>query len=408
MPLALRRLSHVLLACVVFALAPALARAGDDAGVFAEAWRTTQKRFYDRKLHGVDWPAVRDKYADEAEAAEDAAGVHRVINRMLAELKASHTSLIEKDVYRDHYDCEMTGRKTLQAGVEIVRRAEGYFVASVLDGGAAARAGVRKGDRVLGIDGEAPEEAAHLVDAGNDWGIPGDPHYFLRVKKDRPVRLILAPTEDEASLRTVEFLPGRINMIEASRASVRVLEAEGFRAGYVHLYHFLDSEIANLFERAVAGPLSDCDALVLDVRGRGGSPWVMNRVYQDVKRRWKKPVVLLVDEATRSAKEIFAYNFKRARVGAVVGRRTAGAVLGSEFIPLSDGSVLLLPVVDVPYLTGGVKLEGKGVRPDVVVAEPDEYTGGRDLVLERGLEELRARLAGGGAGGQAERQAEGL
>ncbi|MBI3269596.1 MAG: hypothetical protein HYZ53_11290 [Planctomycetes bacterium] len=403
-------------AFLLLSLVPGLAFAQADTGIFQEAWKTTQRNFYDRRLHGVDWKAVRLKYEPEAKAAKDTTELIDVINRMLGELKASHTVLIDKNVYKSHFACEMSGKQPLQAGLEVVRRDGGWFVGAVLDGGAAAEAGVRKGDRVFAVDGESPEASPHVVDAGNDRGIPGNPHFFVEVKKARPVTLLLQGTQDEASLRTVTFQPARGNMIEASRHSVRVLEEGGLRLGYVHLYHFLATQIGDIFSTAIHGELKDCDGLILDIRGRGGSPFVMNRVFRDVQRRWKKPVVLLIDEGSRSAKEIFAHNWKKAKLGPVIGRRTAGAVLGSNFMTLSDGSVLLLPVVDVPYLSGGVKLEGIGVTPDIEVTEPDMYTNGHDLVLDRGTDvlvrrvrEARTRDAGAAAGAEEDaRSAEGL
>ncbi|MBI5369468.1 MAG: hypothetical protein HZA54_20715 [Planctomycetes bacterium] len=403
MPHALRRLALVALLSL---LLPA-ANAAADTGVFDEAWRTIQRRFYDKKLNGLDWKAVREKYRGEAADAEDPAQLHGVIKEMLGELKASHTALIEHEVYRTHYQPEMSGKTTWQAGIEIARRDGGWYVAVAAEGGPAERAGARKGDRVLAINDVAPAESADLEDSGNDCGVPSAPRFYVRVEKGQEASLLLQSTADEASLHVVRFKPERLNMIEASRRSIRVIERDGRQFGYVHLHHFLAQEIGTIFSRAIAGPLADCDGLVLDLRGRGGSPFVMNRVYQDVLRRWKKPVVVLIDEGTRSAKEIFAHNFQRARRGLLVGRRTPGAVLGSEFIPLSDGSVMLLPVVDVPMLSGGVRLEGIGVTPDVEVRRPDLLTGGRDLILERGLEALGGRLKEGGERAR-RRSAEGL
>jgi carboxyl-terminal processing protease len=96
---------------------------------------------------------------------------------------------------------------------------------------------------------------------------------------------------------------------------------------------------------------SNADALILDMRdgwgggnpdvlqffdrhlplvqltGRGGNPRVDNT-------RWRAPVALLVNEGTRSMKEIFAYGFKKYGYGELVGARSAGAVLGAVRYPL--------------------------------------------------------------------------
>ena len=62
------------------------------------------------------------------------------------------------------------------------------------------------------------------------------------------------------------------NMVSASRKSVRVIAHAGRRVGVVHFWHFLAGEMATILREALAGPFADCDALVIDVRGRGGNP----------------------------------------------------------------------------------------------------------------------------------------
>ncbi len=104
--------------------------------------------------------------------------------------------------------------------------------------------------------------------------------------------------------------------------------------------------------------------------------------------RWKKPVVCIVDKGSRSAKEIFAYQWKEAELGPVIGETTAGAVIGAIFRDLADGSVLMLPAVRVKRLIG-VDLEGRGVDPDIPVDPgPLRYREGRDVIFERGLQVL--------------------
>ena len=58
---------------------------------FDEVWETVRDRFYDRDLHGLDWPAVRRRYQPLAASANSGAQLAVVINTMLAELRTSHT-----------------------------------------------------------------------------------------------------------------------------------------------------------------------------------------------------------------------------------------------------------------------------------------------------------------------------
>ncbi len=68
----------------------------------------------------------------------------------------------------------------------------------------------------------------------------------------------------------------------------------------------------------------------------------------------------------------------------MVGERTAGAVLAGRFNVLSDGSLLYLAVNDVRV--DGVRLEGRGVAPDVEVPFDPAYAAGRDPQLEKAVE----------------------
>jgi carboxyl-terminal processing protease len=60
---------------------------------FDEVWETVRDRFYDRDLHGLDWPAVRRRYQPLADSAHSREQLAVVINAMLAELGNSHTQL---------------------------------------------------------------------------------------------------------------------------------------------------------------------------------------------------------------------------------------------------------------------------------------------------------------------------
>ena len=192
--------------------------------------------------------------------------------------------------------------------------------------------------------------------------------------------------------------------LSAMRASVRVIEREGRRWGYVRVwlaarrqYHHL------LMEELAEGRLKDADGLVLDLRGGwggaqpeytelfvGGAP-IMNYVGRDGRENfasfsWRRPVVVLVDEGTRSGKEVVTYGLKRQGVR-VVGMRTAGALLAGRGFLLEDGSLLVLAVSDVRV--EGERLEGRGVMPDVAVPFRLPYAAGHDPQLEAALAELR-------------------
>jgi carboxyl-terminal processing protease len=78
------------------------------------------------------------------------------------------------------------------------------------------------------------------------------------------------------------------------------------------------------------------------------------------------PVIVLVNEASGSAAEIFAAGMQENRRAAIVGRQTCGCVLGSVAHPVKGGGEV--DISEFGILTAsGRKLEGVGVMPDVKV-----------------------------------------
>jgi carboxyl-terminal processing protease len=151
------------------------------------------------------------------------------------------------------------------------------------------------------------------------------------------------------------------------------------------------------------GVLKDADALVLDLReGWGGAvpdhldlfnaraPTMQVRdrdgriQFDNVK--WRRPAAMLVNERSRSGKEVVAYGFEKYRLGEVIGSRTSGAVLAASAFLMRNGDLLLLAVDDVRV--DGERLEGTGVAPTIAVPFDARYAAGTDPQLDRAIELL--------------------
>ena len=278
-------------------------------------------------------------------------------------------------------------------GLLVEPHAEGLFVQSVLEGGPAEQAGLRVGDRILTVDGGA----WHGVDT-------------FRAKVGHTVILRVQRTPRAAPLE-VRLVPRLINpqdaFIQAARASTRVITRGARRIGYYHIWAFSDPRVVDILEDTLRRGFRNCDGLVIDLReGIGGTYGALlhpflgdlpNVEFFDRQGQvstsggtWKRPVVVLVNERSRSSKELYAYTFKKKRIATLVGTRTPGAVTGGSAFYLSNGSLLYVAVSRV--LIDGESLEGRGVTPDVEVARPIPWSEGRDPQLERALEILVERL----------------
>src|SRR5206468_69797 len=63
------------------------------AQVFNEGWRIMKNRFYDAKMHGANWNAVREMYEPLLENLVDEDELHTLMMMMIGQLNASHTGV---------------------------------------------------------------------------------------------------------------------------------------------------------------------------------------------------------------------------------------------------------------------------------------------------------------------------
>jgi C-terminal processing protease CtpA/Prc len=103
------------------------------------------------------------------------------------------------------------------------------------------------------------------------------------------------------------------------------------------------------------------------------------------------PVVILVDEATASAGEVFASGFQENLRAKVIGQQSCGCVLDRDSKKVKGGGVLYFS--HLGYISSkGRKLEGAGVVPDKTVKPTIAgLQEGRDLILEEAENILRAQ-----------------
>ncbi|MGE0023892.1 MAG: S41 family peptidase [Hyphomicrobium sp.] len=384
--------------------APGFAREEAKAEVFDEAARLVRWKFYDPKLHGKDWDAVVARHRPDYLAADGKQGRAAAINAMLAELNASHMIYATDDdpAYYQLVDIFKFGlrddiKKHFPNGVSypgigiFTREIEGKtFVSGVLAGGAAAKGGLKTGDEILTVDGAPFQPVQSFRDK-----VGSEVTLSIRRERGGPVSVIaLTPERMEpgAAFRT------------AMKESARIIEANGRRIGYIHVWSYAGQDYQDLLEEALSsGLLKDVDALVWDLRdGWGGaSPDYLDLFnargpdmtftersgetdYASFK--WKKPVAMLINGGTRSGKEVLAHAFKTYGYGEVIGTRTAGALLAGRGFLLSDGSFLMVAVNDVAV--DGVRIEGKGVAPTIEVPLDIPYAAGADPQLDKAVEVL--------------------
>jgi carboxyl-terminal processing protease len=391
-------------------MSPVLSQESLEEKVFNEVWETIDENFYDETFNGIDWAAMRDKYRPQVMQAQTHQQLAEVVNQMLAELQTSHTHFYTPSetayyqllgIFQPEINKLPPAAKALfpdgkyeYTGIGIFTKTSNAktFVSAIVDGSPAASAGLMVGDQLLSVEGK-----------------PYQPIESFAGKAGQQVTLLIQRSADPSSQQEIRVTPKLFDTTtlfkEAQKASVQVIEQQGKRIGYIHIWsNAADFHQQQMIEELMFGKLAEADGLVLDIRdGWGGgsigylnfftgeSPSVTNirrngRAFI-ANYHWEKPVVLLINQGSRSSKEIIAFGFQQSKLGALVGTTTAGAVVAGRGFVMQDGSLLYVAVADV-LVDGNQRLEGKGVSPDISVAFPLEYAAGVDPQKQQAIDTL--------------------
>jgi carboxyl-terminal processing protease len=407
--------------------AAAETRAEHDFGKLLDAVvAATVKSFWDKeRLAEIGWEKraaeVRQGIV-EAPNLEEAA---RRINALLGELKTSHTVLLtpdEVDYYvllavfngagmpQQDFDARFWGTGITYAGIgHFSVRIDGRdFVDAVLEGSPADRAGLKVGDEIVSIDGAAYHPIRSFRGkVGNRAAVT------IRRADGGPTETLQVPVMAIAPLHAFR---------EATRASARVIERDGARVGYIHVWHSVGDEAVNAFDGALARlginqwpdardrktPPVPLEGLIVDMRGRiGGTAHVAKRYLDSIEprgpllgsRNKSRPstsvrgrTAVLIDHHTRSTAELFVHAYKRERHGPLIGTRTAGAVSGGGAFLMPGNNLLYLAISGLEI--DGEVLEGPGVAPDLEVARPIPFSAGADPVLDAAVDHFARRAKG--------------
>ena len=109
------------------------------------------------------------------------------------------------------------------------------------------------------------------------------------------------------------------------------------------------------------------------------------------------PIVILVDENSASASEIFAGAMKDYKYATLVGKTTFGKGIVQNIIPLSDGDAIKLTTAKY-FTPKGNYIHGTGISPDVEVdyeysgPEDEDYSKQYDSQFIKGLEVLKEMM----------------
>ncbi|HEV3146776.1 MAG TPA: S41 family peptidase, partial [Gemmataceae bacterium] len=385
---------------VSFSAKMVIRRDEEFAEMFEQSWRLLGDQFYDTKLHGADWNAVKNRYLPAVKHIAHKEDLYSLIYLMLGELNASHLGITGSGSQPEEVTAD------LGLLFDETYTGPGKKIAEVLKHGPADKRGLnlKAGEIVVAIDRTPITEKTNLSQ-------------LLNAKVGENVLLEVIPEKgdlkDPKIRRKVEIQA--VNRQETQKLmyerwvdhnAQRVKELSKGTVGYIHIPS-MDQDGLDRFVRALYSDCFDKDAIVIDVRYNGGGythDKVLNfltghehtvfrpraggqgLVLRADDRKWTKPLVLLINNQSYSDAEIFPNAFRELSLGKLVGQPTGGMVIATHPVRLIDGSTFRIPAIGV-FSVKGVNMEKEGVAPDyTVVPSPEDLAKGIDLQLDKAVE----------------------
>jgi Tol biopolymer transport system component/C-terminal processing protease CtpA/Prc len=367
--------------------------------VFSQAWRYLADNYADSAMNGVDWAAVRTRYAPHIAGARTPDEMRRMLNLMVGELNSSHSGVGGPPGGPG----PSTGRIGLRFDRAAYEANGALHITGVVPLGASAVAGVKAGQYLLAVDGRKIDAHTNLDELlantiGRKVTLSIAQTADGRDAHDVAVRPLNAPTEKALLYR---------EWVEDKRAYVA--KVSNGRLGYVHMFDMGAGSLAQLYvdldaeNHAREGVIVDVrhnnggfvNAYAIDVFARrpymtmtprGGTQSPARTVLG--QRSLEAPTALVTDQHSLSDAEDFTEGYRTLKLGPVVGEPTAGWIIYTSNVNLIDGSSLRIPSTVIRGSDG--KVMEMNPRPvDVFVERPvgESYTG-KDSQLDAAVREL--------------------
>lgn len=292
---------------------------------------------------------INDQYVDTVNMGEL---VEEAMPQILSELDPHSSYIPAKDL--EAVNADLKGSFS-GIGIQFTIQNDTIHVNSVIQGGPSEKVGLMAGDRIVEVDDSA--FVGKIV-------TNSEAMKRLKGEKGSKVKLgVYRPGEKDLLHFTV--IRGNIP-VKSIDAAYMINE----KVGYIKVNKFGETTYPELLIALAKLNQKNCEGLIVDLRGNTGGYMTAaiqmvneflpnNRliVYTQGRRspredynsngtgsNQKMPLVVLVDEGSASASEIFAGAIQDNDRGTIVGRRSFGKGLVQQPIEFSDGSAIRLTI----------------------------------------------------------------
>lgn len=292
---------------------------------------------------------IDDQYVDTVNMGEL---VEEAMPQILSELDPHSSYIPAKDL--EAVNADLKGSFS-GIGIQFTIQNDTIHVNSVIQGGPSEKVGLMAGDRIVEVDDSA--FVGKIV-------TNSEAMKRLKGEKGSKVKLgVYRPGEKDLLHFTV--IRGNIP-VKSIDAAYMINE----KVGYIKVNKFGETTYPELLIALAKLNQKNCEGLIVDLRGNTGGYMAAaiqmvneflpnNRliVYTQGRKspredynsngtgsNQKMPLVVLVDEGSASASEIFAGSIQDNDRGTIVGRRSFGKGLVQQPIEFSDGSAIRLTI----------------------------------------------------------------
>ncbi len=258
------------------------------------------------------------------------------------------------------------------------------YVLEVHEGSPADNAGIQSGDEIVKLDGQSVAEMGYSESLAYIKSIPAGEKIETVIRRNgREITMKIELTQFVSQTVFYEIIDNK---------------------GYIQITQFTDATVDQFVKAVDFMEEQKVDGIIFDLRGNPGG--TLNSVYHmvdylvpeglaifvDYKGETNDqtylsdanevdlPMVVLTDENTASASELFAQSLKDYEKAVTVGSTTYGKGVVQRTFTLSDGSLVKFTVAKY-YTANETCLDGIGVTPNI----PTEWS----------EDELKYRLVNG-------------
>ena len=292
-------------------------------------------------------------------------------------------------------------------GVELKAQNGVLVIVRVISGSPAEEAGVRAGDRILAVDGQSTaalstDQAANLLQ-GADGSVvaltlaaPDQAPRQMNVRR----RVVEVPSIDQVSIIDPQFGVGYFKLTCFQKTTARDLDAALWklhREGMKSLVIDVRGNPGGLLVSAVEVADRFIDrGIIVSTRGRSAQEDFTYSAHEQGK--WRMPLVVIIDQDSASAAEIFAGAIRDHHRGTIVGVRSFGKGSVQGIFPLEESNAGMRLTTAKFYSPNGNPYSGIGIEPDVpvqrvhVAAKPidGQMPAAEDLMLTTAMKMARS------------------